>query len=121
MGVPKRDRWMWLRRKLFVLSPAWFAAILVFQQLFDLVTTLYLTSLPGGQEANPLLAAMWDAPGGPILWMSLVKFWACVFAVLGVPYLAREAPGRMWAPKIICLMYWLLAGWNGFLVASTML
>lgn len=120
MGISKSNRWMWLRHELFVLSTAWFVAILVFQQLFDLATTLHLTSLPGGQEANPILAPMWNAPGG-VWWLVSAKFWACALAILGVPYLAKEAPQQMWAPKFICLMYWLLVFWNGFLVVSTTL
>lgn len=119
MGISKSNRWMWLRHKLFVLSPVWFAAILIFQQLFDLATTLYLTSLPGGQETNPFLSPMWNAPGG-VWWLVSAKFWACVIFALGVPYLAREAPSMMWAPKVICLMYWPLILWNGYLVVATM-
>lgn len=119
MDIPKRDRWMWLWHELFVLSPRCFAGILVFQQLFDLATTLYLTSLPGGIESNPVLAPIWNAPGG-IYWLISVKLWACILFGLGVTYIAEHAPEKMWAPKLICLMYWLVVCWNASLVVSTM-
>ena len=119
MGISKIERWMWLRHKLFVLSPVWFITILVFQQLFDLVSTIYLTSLPGVVEANPILAPLWDAPGG-VWWLVSAKLSMCLLIILGVPYLVREYPQAMIAPKIICLMYWPLMFWNGYLVVSTM-
>ncbi len=119
MAVSKIEWRMWLRHKLFVLSPMWFAAILVFQQLFDLVSTIYLTSLAGGVEANPILAPLWDAPGG-VWWLVSAKLWMCLLIILGVPYLIRESPEIMWLPKLICLMYWPLIFWNAYLVVSTM-
>ncbi len=119
MVISKIQRWVRLRHKLFVLSPVWFTTILVFQQLFDLVSTIYITSFPGGAEANPLLAPLWDAPGG-VWWLVSAKLWMCLVIVLGVPYLMREYPKAMWAPKLICIMYWPLMFWNGYLVVSTM-
>lgn len=120
MDVSKRDRRMWLRRELFVLSPAWFAAIMVFQQVFDLLTTLYLTSLPGGQEANPILAPLWEVPGG-MWWLVAIKFFACLLIVTGVPWLHKHHPDLMLAPKVACCFYWLLVAWNGYLVVCTLL
>ena len=119
MAVSKIEWRMWLRHKLFVLNPMWFAAILVFQQLFDLTSTIYLTSLPGGVESNPILAPLWDAPGG-VWWLVSAKLWMCLVLILGVPYLAREYPEIIWLPKLICLMYLPLMFWNGYLLVSTM-
>ena len=108
-----------MRNKLFVLSTPWFVAILVAQQVFDLLTTLYLTSLPGGQEANPILAPLWNAPGG-ILWLVLIKLAICVLIALGVPYVAKHYPEYMLGPKLVCCMYWLVVLWNSFLVGYSL-
>ena len=120
MGFSTGNRWMWLRRELFVLSPVLFAVIMIFQQIFDLCSTLYLTSLPGGEEVNPILAPLWNAPGGTA-WLISAKFWMCVVIGLGVPHLAKNRPDMMWAPKLVCFLYWLVVAWNFLLVASTML
>lgn len=108
----------WFRHELFVLSPAIFATVLIFQQVFDLSSTLYLTSFPNGEEANPILAPIWNAPGG-VLWLISAKFWMCVSIGLGIPLVAKEAPHMMWAPKILCFAYWMIVTWNGYLVLQT--
>ncbi len=120
MDLSKVNRRMWMRRKLFVLSPAIFTTILVLQQIFDLSSTLYLTSFPNGEEINPILAPLWSAPGG-VAWLISAKLWMCVLIGLGVPHVIKEAPQMIWSLKILCFFYWLIVMWNGYLVASTML
>lgn len=110
----------WLRHELFVLSPVVFAAILILQQIFDASSTIYLTSFPVFQEANPILAPMWNAPGG-VTWLISVKFWMCILIGLGVPYVAKEEPRMMWSLKFMCLFYWLVVFWNGYLIATIIL
>lgn len=120
MDISNGNRWMWLRHELFVLSPVAFAAILVFQQIFDVSSTIYLTSLPAFQEANPILAPLWNAPGG-VAWLISAKFWMCVLLGLGTPYVVKKEPRMIWSLKTVCLFYWLVVFWNGYLVVSTML
>ena len=120
MDIPNVNGRMRLRHKLFVLSPVWFAAVLIFQQTFDLCSTLYITSFPHGEEVNPILSPLWAAPGG-VAWLISAKFWMCILLGLGVPHVVREAPHMVWALKLLCLFYWLVVFWNGYLVASTML
>lgn len=119
MAVSKGNRRVWLRHKLFVLSTPWFVAIMVFQQIFDLLSTLYLTSLPGGVEANPILAPLWHVPGG-ILWLVAIKLAACLLIATGVPYVAKHYPEYMLGPKILCFLYWLVVIWNSLLVTYSL-
>jgi len=120
MDLSKCNGWVWMRHKLFVLSVPCFISILVFQQLFDLATTLYLTSLPNGSEANPILAPVLAAPTG-WLWLIALKLLFCLLIILMVPKVAKDHPHCMWGFKLVCFMYWLLVAWNGYLVVSTML
>lgn len=103
-----------MRRKFLFLT-----SVLVFQQIFDLFSTLYLTSLPGGMELNPILRPLWDIEHG-MLWLVAIKLFMCLLLILGVPYLAKEHPYMMWAPRVICAAYWLLVCWNGYLVCATL-
>lgn len=119
MGISESKGRLRLRNELFVLSTGWFVAILILQQIFDLATTLYITSYPGGYEANPILAPLWNAPGG-ILWLAILKAAICALIATGVPHLAKHYPEYMLGPKIVCFVYWLVVLWNGFLVVSTL-
>ena len=106
--------------KYIVSNPRKLAAVLIFEQLFDLGATIYLTSLPGGKEINPLLIAMWNAPGG-LWWLVFLKLSACVMFGLGVPYILKNRPSAVWAPTLIAVAYGALTLWSGYLICATML
>lgn len=111
---------MKLTQSLFIVNPIWFAVILIFQQLFDLGSTIYLTSTLNGIEANPLLAPMWDVTGG-VWWLVSLKLWMC-FA-LTTSFLAwyKTHPEVVVFAKATFVIYLLVMLWNGALVVSTMI
>jgi len=110
---------MRLIQPLFNLSPVWFAVILVFQQLFDLVSTLYLTSTPHIIEINPLLTAMWEVSGG-LWWLISAKFWLCIILILGITHW-HEDKNVILGAKFTFVIYLFVMLWNSALVVSTML
>jgi len=97
------------------LSPKQFVAVLVFQQLFDLVSTLYIIHFLGGQEANPLLAPVVDSPNG-FMWLAVIKITAAGFLAVVASWAIRRKSPVLWTFKVLCAAYWMLILWHGYLI-----
>jgi len=90
MVVPKGNRWMWLRHKLFVLSPRQLAWTHVVLQTLDWATTLFLiSSIHTGVESNPIVRFMLESPGGAWIFTA-VKAIACVGIALVLPWSLKK-------------------------------
>jgi hypothetical protein len=99
------------------LSTKQFVGVLVFQQLFDLVSTLYIVNVLGGEEANPILAPVLAAPYG-WAWLALLKVTAATVLAILVPAAVKRKSPVLWTFKILCAAYWMLVLWHCYILGN---
>ena len=106
MGVPKRNWWLWLRRKLFVLSPrqlVWIHAIL---QMLDWATTAWVVDYVGLEaEGNPIVRYILSYPEYGFHLFFLVKAAMCVAIAYCLPKHVREYPTYAWVWRLLAIIY----------------
>ena len=106
MGVSKRDRWMWLRRKLFVLSPRQLVWTHVILQMLDWLTTTWVVHHAGLEaEGNPVVRYILSHPEYGFHLLFLVKAVMCITIAYCLPKHVKEHPAHAWAWRLLAIIY----------------
>ncbi len=85
------------------------SGIILFQQIFDVATTMYLLQFPGFYESNPVVAPIINAGAG---WLILIKI-ALVALISCIMYLALQVRSwTIWLFVMAIAGYFMLMGWQ---------
>jgi len=105
MGVSKIDRRMWMRHKLFVLSPKQLVWIHVVLQMLDWITTLFVIAHVSTEvEANPIVRLILEGTYG-MWWFTAAKLAMCGLIMWIIPKSLSASPNHAWVWRALAILY----------------